>query len=347
MQYTLSQLIKGLDVTLQGDSDRLISAVCPIQQAKPGSITFLTNALYRKFLPDTQASAVILSEADAASCPEQVVAVISRNPYYVYAKIAEFFVQQEPAVIGIHPTAVIGKDCQIDASASIGANCVIGNRVTIGAQAVIRPGCIIEDDVQIGAAVWLDAQVTLCHHVQIGQRTRIASGAVIGSEGFGFANQKGTWHKVPQLGTVEIGEDVDIGANTTIDRGAIENTVIGNGVKLDNQIQIAHNVKIGDHTIIAGCVGIAGSAVIGKYCMIGGSVIIAGHITIADQVMITAGTGVSKSIREPGMYSSGVVGALPVQEWRKNNARFYRLEQLMARVKALESTIKELTERQL
>lgn len=342
-QYTLMELTQGLDVTIKGDPHCMITGVSPIQQAGSGQITFLTNSLYRKHLAETKASAVILSEADSADC--SVNAIVSRNPYFTYAKIASYFDHQPAAMSGIHPTAVIGNHAQIDPSASIGANCVIGNQVIISANAVIGPGCVIGDASEIGEETRLDANVTLYHNIKIGKRTRISSGVVIGSDGFGFANQKGVWHKVPQLGTVEIGDDVDVGANTSIDRGAVENTVIENGVKLDNLIQVGHNVRIGMNTIIAGCVAIAGSAVIGKNCMIGGTSAIAGHITISDNVILTGMTTVTKSIREPGMYSSGIVGAIPSEEFRKNNARFNRLEHLMQRVKSLETTIKKIIER--
>lgn len=342
-QYTLSELTDGLDVTIKGDPNCVIKGVCPIQQSQPGYITFLTNALYRKYLTTTQASAVILTEEDAQHC--SINTVISHNPYFTYSRIAAFFEDKTTTAAGIHPTAVIGAESYIDSTATIGPNCVIGNNVKIAANVVIGPNCILGDLVEIGEATQLDGGVTLYHRVKIGKRARLTSGVVVGSDGFGFANQKGVWHKVPQLGSVEIGDDVDIGANTTIDRGAIENTVIGNGVKLDNLIQIGHNVHIGDNTIMAGCSAVAGSAIIGKNCMIGGASMILGHITIADNVMITGNTGVSKSIQEPGIYSSGIVGVVTNHEFRKNNARFHRLENLMQRVKTLESALKELTER--
>ncbi|RDI41798.1 UDP-3-O-(3-hydroxymyristoyl)glucosamine N-acyltransferase [Aquicella lusitana] len=342
-QYSLSELTKGLDVMIKGDPHCMISGICTLNHSRPGHIAFLTNSLYRKYLPDTQASAVILTEEDAAGCT--VNAVISRNPYYTYSQIAAFFNDHETPAAGIHPTVVIGKDTYVDPSASIGAHCIIGKGVKIAANAVIGPGCIIGDFSVIGEATQLDARVTLYHRVKIGKRTRIASGVVIGSDGFGFANQKGVWHKVPQVGGVEIGDDVDIGANTTIDRGAVEDTVIENGVKLDNLIQVAHNVRIGAHTVIAGCTGIAGSTVIGKHCMIGGAAMIAGHLTITDGVMLTGGTGVTKSIQEPGIYSTGILGLMTNQEFRKKSARFHQLESLVQRVKSLESALKELTER--
>lgn len=343
ISYTLATLTRDLDVTLKGDPNCVITGVSPIQHAQSGEMTFLTNSLYRKYLETTQASVVILAEADAALCPTN--AVISKNPYYTYAKMAAYFDQTPVVHQGVHPTAIIGEGCQIHPSVVIGANCVIGRFVTLEANVVIGAGCSISEGASIGEASVLDANVTIYHRVKIGKRARIASGAVIGSEGFGFANQKGVWHKVPQLGSVLIGDDVDVGANTTIDRGAVEDTIIGNGVKMDNLIQIGHNVQIGDNTIIAGCAAIAGSTIIGKNCMIGGASCFTGHITLGDNIMITGMTGVSKSIREPGVYSSGVVGVVPNAEFRKNNARFHRLENLMQRVKTLETELKALTER--
>lgn len=342
-QYTLAKLVEGLDVTLRGDPDCVITGVSPIQQSSPGHVTFLTNPLYRKHLASTKASAVILSEADLQDC--HVNAIVSRNPYYTYAKIARYFDQQPVQAGGIHPTAVIGQFCDIDPSASLGPYAVIGDHVKIGPQAVIGPHSTVGEGAAIGAETRLDAHVTIYHGVKIGQRCHISSGAVIGGDGFGFAQHQRTWHKVPQVGSVYIGDDVDIGANTSIDRGAIEDTVIENGVKLDNLIQIGHNVRVGADTVIAGCVAIAGSATIGKNCIIGGGAAIAGHISVADQVILTGHATVTKSITEPGMYSSGIVGAVPTDEFRKNNARFYRLEHLMQRVKNLESAIKEIRER--
>lgn len=340
--YKLSELIHGLDATIKGDSDCLISGVCTLTSAQPGQIAFLTNALYRKHLSETQASAVILSADAAEEC--QTNAIITRNPHYVYAKIARYFEQPTQTNSGVHASAVIGADCQIHATASIGAQCVIGDRVNIGENARIAPGVIIGDDCTIGAETTLDARVTLYNHVRIGARSHIISGAVIGSDGFGFANEKGNWHRVPQLGGVTIGNDVSIGANTTIDRGAVEDTIIEDGVKLDNLIQVGHNVRIGANTVIAGCVAIAGSTTIGKNCMVGGATCFAGHITVCDGAMFTGMTAVTKSITEPGVYSSGIVGAVPNHEFRKNNARFHRLENLMQRVKTLESQQKHIRE---
>jgi UDP-3-O-[3-hydroxymyristoyl] glucosamine N-acyltransferase len=213
---------------------------------------------------------------------------------------------------------------------------VIGEGVKIAANVIIAPGCVIGDDTEIDVGTCLDANVTLYHQIIVGKHVVISSGCVIGSDGFGIAKHKGEWHKVPQLGRVVIGDYVEIGSNCSIDRGAIDDTVIEKGVKLDNLIQIGHNVRIGENTAIAGCVGIAGSAVIGKNCLIGGCAGINGHITIADNVVITGMTVVSKSIREPGIYSSGVGGLVTNLEWRKNSARLHRLDQLTKRVKNLE-----------
>ena len=333
-KYTLAELVEGLDVTIQGDPHCLIHGLATIHHAHSGQVTFLTNASYKKHLSTTQASAVILNEVDAAECSTNII--ISDNPYFTYAQIARVFESKKYYASGIHPTAILGEDCEIDSSASIGINCVLGDCVNIAAGVVIGPNCVIGDAVTIGLDTFIDARTVIHDRVSIGSCVRIASGVVIGSDGFGYAQDNGKWLKIPQLGSVMIGDEVEIGANTTIDRGAIEDTIIERGVKLDNQIQIGHNVRIGEHTIIAGCVGIAGSAVIGKHCMIGGAACITGHVTIADHVVITGMTGVSKSIRAPGMYSSGVAGIVTTEEWLKNSARFNRLEHWIERVKKLE-----------
>lgn len=342
-QYTLAELIQGLDVELKGDPQCLITGVSPIQQSQSGHISFLTNAAYKKYLSSTIAAAVILHPKDLDTYTGN--AVLSTNPHFTYAQIAAYFCKPAVHVAGIHPSVSISENCQIAASVTIGANCTIGQHVKISAGVHIGAGTVIEDHCEIGEATQLDANVTLYHHTKIGKRSHLSSGVVVGSEGFGFANQRGVWHKVPQLGNVCIGDDVDIGANTTIDRGALEDTIIENGVKLDNLIQVGHNVKIGENTLICGCVAIAGSTVIGKNCMIGGAVCFAGHLTVCDGAMITGMTAVTKSIREPGIYSSGIVGAVPNQEFRKNNARFHRLGHLIERVQSLEFALKALTER--
>jgi UDP-3-O-[3-hydroxymyristoyl] glucosamine N-acyltransferase len=238
------------------------------------------------------------------------------------------------AVPGIHPSAIIDPSARIDPTAHVGARAVIEAGTVIGARSVVGPGCVVMSDVQIGDDTRLVASVTLCHDVKIGDRCLLHPGAVIGADGFGLAPDKGEWIKVPQVGSVAIGNDVEIGANTTVDRGAIEDTVIGDDVKLDNQIQIGHNVRIGAHTVIAGCTGISGSATIGQRCMIGGMVGIAGHLSICDDVFVTGLSLVSASIRKPGYYSS----AIPVDEttrFRKNVARFGHLDELAREVRRL------------
>lgn len=340
-EYTLAELVEGLDVTIKGNPDCIIRGVCAIDKAQPDRITFLNTFLtkrYRQYLPDTQAAAVILGEKDVDVCP--VNAIISKNPYLTYAQIASRFGRQVAHEASIHATAIVDKSAQIDSTASIGPYVVIGANVKIGARAVIGPHCVIQDNVSIGDDSTLDPRVMVYHGVTIGKRARILAAAVLGGDGFGFANNTGRWVNVPQLGTVEIGNDVQIGSNTIIDRGALENTVISDGVKLDGNIQVGHNVKIGAHTILAGSVAIAGSAEIGNYCMIGGGSLINGHISICDKVVIAGSTDVEKSISEPGMYASGIIGVLPFKEFTRNNARFHRLGAMAERIKALEERSK-------
>lgn len=339
--YTLSTLIANLpDVQVKGDPACGISGIAPIQQAKEGDITFLSNPSYKKYLASTKATAVILSAAEAIDCTK--TAVIAKNPYYVYSQIAHYFKPQETIAPGVHPTAVIGDDCHIDDTASIGPYVVLGVGITIGKGVTIGAHSVLGDHVTVGANSRLDARVTVYHHVSLGQRVHIASGAVIGSDGFGLAPHNGVWHMIPQLGSVHIEDDVAIGANTTIDRGALQDTILEEGVKLDNLIQIGHNAHICKHTVIAGCVAVAGSSKIGQNCMIGGASNIAGHIEIADRVALTGMTAVTKSITEPGVYSSGIVGAVPNHEFRKNNAWFHRLGNLVERVKSVEQMVKQL-----
>jgi UDP-3-O-[3-hydroxymyristoyl] glucosamine N-acyltransferase len=316
--YKLSQLAELLDAELHGDPNCVITGIATLQSANAQQISFLDNVRYRKYLSTTQAAAIILAPNELEHC--QTHALVSKNPYLAYAKVAALFDPAAQAKPSIHPTAVIEENCQIHPTAIIGAGCVIGQGSHIGAH----------------SRLW--ANVTIYHGVRIGERAIIHSGVVIGSDGFGFAQDKGVWRKVPQIGGVIIGDDVEIGANTTIDRGALENTIIENGVKLDNQIQIAHNVIIGAHTAIAGCVGIAGSTTIGKYCMIGGKASIGGHLTIADKVMIAGGSGIAKSITDPGVYSSALP-AEPAAAWRKNLARIYQLDDNARRLRELEKVV--------
>lgn len=341
MTITLGELAKVVGGHVIGDDSRVITGIGTLQSAIEGQITFLTNPKYSRYLADTKASAVILKQANASDCPVDVL--VSENPYLSYARISVLFDQGGASAQGIHPTAVISPSAIIGANVSIGAYASVGENTQIGDGVNIGPGCVIEQGAVIGAGSRLVANVVIYHHVKMGLRCLIHAGTVIGSDGFGFANDKGRWVKIHQLGTVVIGNDVEIGANTTIDRGAIEDTVIEDGVIIDNQVQIAHNVHVGAHTAIAGCVGIAGSARIGRHCAFGGGAGVLGHLQIADGVTVTAMSLVTKSITEAGVYSSGTP-LEPSASWQKNFARFKQLDEMARRIKALEKALSQITE---
>ncbi|MEW6352935.1 MAG: UDP-3-O-(3-hydroxymyristoyl)glucosamine N-acyltransferase [Pseudomonadota bacterium] len=338
MPLSLGELARQVGGAVHGDADCLISGVATLQNAQPGELSFLANARYRKYLGATRATAVILSAAERDACP--VIPWVVDNPALAYARAAALLHPLPHAEPGVHASAHVDAAAIIHDTASIGPHCVIEAGARIDAGVTVGPGCVIGRDSVIGANSRLVAHVTICHGTRIGRRALIHPGAVIGSDGFGLAPHQGAWLKIPQLGRAVIGDDVEIGANTTIDRGALEDTVIEDGVKLDNQIQVAHNVRIGAHTAIAGCVGIAGSAKIGKRCQIGGGVGIAGHLEIADDVQITGMTLVSKSITESGVYSSGAP-AQPNAVWNKNFARFRHLDDMARRLQELEKRIAE------
>lgn len=335
-QYTLEEIGKLINAEVHGDPHCVIVGITTLQDAQPGQISFLDNPRYNKYLTSTKASAVILRKEHLASCPAG--ALVMDNPHLGFAKTASLFEPSVTVTAGIHPTAIIAENCQIHSTASIGPYCVIAKNTTIEADVVLGPHCIIGENTKIGANSRLWANVTLYRNAQIGQRTIIHSGVIIGADGFGFAQDKGKWHKVPQLGGVRIGDDVEIGANTTIDRGALGDTIIENGVKLDNQIQIAHNVRIGANTIIAGCVGIAGSAHIGKNCLIGGGALIAGHLEIADGVIIMGGSGVDKSITQANVYSTAL-SVQPNDKWLRNAARLRQLDKMAKRLREVEKVL--------
>jgi UDP-3-O-[3-hydroxymyristoyl] glucosamine N-acyltransferase len=320
--FSLGELSVRFGLELRGSPEARVSHVATLAEAREGSLSFLANSRYRRSLRETRASAVILESAEAEACP--VAALITPNPYLMYARIASLF-HPEPAVEpGIHPSAVVADGARIAASAAVGPLAVIEADVDIGARAQIGPGCTVQAGARIGADTRLIARVNLYAGVRIGERCILHAGVVIGADGFGFAPDRGTWVKVPQVGTVRIGDDVEIGANTTVDRGAIEDTVIEQGVKLDNQIQVGHNVTIGAHTAIAACTGISGSTTLGKRCRVGGMVGFAGHLMIADDVVVTGCSLVSASIREAGSYSSGMP-TVPIRQWRRMVASLRRL----------------------
>jgi UDP-3-O-[3-hydroxymyristoyl] glucosamine N-acyltransferase len=330
---TLGQLAARYGLVLRGDPEARVTGVATLRDARPGTLSFLTNPRYRKFLADTRATAVVLDEATSGACP--VAALIAPNPYAAYARIAAWLHPEPAAAAGVHPTAVVDPGARVAASAAIGPHAVIEAGCEVGERAVVGAGTVVGAGSVIGADSRLAARVVLYRRVRIGARCIIHAGAVLGADGFGIAQDRDGWVKVPQLGGVRIGDDVEIGANTTIDRGAIDDTVIEDDVKLDNQIQIGHNVRIGAHTAIAGCVGISGSTTIGQRCMIGGAAGIAGHLEICDGVAVLGLSMVSRSITTPGVYSSG----LPVSEagdWRRVVARLRHLDELFDRVRRLE-----------
>lgn len=325
----LGELSQLSGARLEGDADCEISAVNTLKMAKKGEISFLSNRHYVSQLSQTNASAVILSEVDFENCPAH--SLVSETPYLAYAKIANHLYPKVKLAGHIDKTAIVGAGCSIDNSSFLSANVVIANNVVIHSGAYIGPGCIIEDNVEIGENTSLLANVTLRNGVVLGKNVTLHPGVVIGADGFGMAQEKGQWLNIPQIGSVRIGDNVDVGANSTIDRGAIEDTVIADGVKIDNQVQIGHNVFVGEHTAIAGCSAIAGSTVVGKRCMIGGAVAISGHIEIVDDVIITGMSGVTNSIKSSGVYSSGI----PVTDnkvWRRNIIRFKNLDKILKKI---------------
>ena len=328
---SVEDLARRFALDVRGDVSRAVEGVGTLAGAGPGQLAFLANPKYRSQLATTGAGVVVLREEDAAGFPG--TALIARDPYAAFAKIAALFEPRSARPAGIHPSAVVDPDAVVDPSACIGAHVSVGARSRIGAGVAVGPGCVIGDDCHIGDGSELVARVTLVARVRLGQRVRVHPGAVLGADGFGLAMDGGRWLKVPQLGGVVIGDDCEIGANTTIDRGALEDTVLEEDVRLDNQIQIGHNVRIGAHTAMAGCAAVAGSARIGRYCLIGGGAGVLGHLEVCDRVVVTAMTLVTHSIREPGEYSSGTP-LMDNRSWRKNAARFKQLDALARRVRA-------------
>ena len=338
MGLTLAQIAEEINGRVIGDATYEVSSVGTLSNAESSQLSFLSNSKYKKFLKQSQAGAIIVSK----DMSEYVVtnAIEVDDPYVAYAKAASLLHPVKKLSAAIHPSAAIDPSAEIGSNVSIGAHVVIEPGVIIKDNVTIGPGCVIEHDVILRKGVTLRPNVTLCFGVDIGERTIIHPGVVIGADGFGIANDNGHWIKVPQVGSVKIGSDVEIGANTTIDRGAIEDTIIADGVKLDNQIQIGHNVTIGKHSVIAGCTGIAGSTSIGEYCAIGGGTGMAGHINIANGVQLTGMSMVTKSINEAGVYSSGIP-VEPTKQWHKNVIRYRQMDKLFDRVKQLEEQDKD------
>jgi UDP-3-O-[3-hydroxymyristoyl] glucosamine N-acyltransferase len=317
-----------------------VNQVATLGHAQVQHISFLANSKYRAQLAGTRAGAVIVGEEDANSTA--LSRIVCDQPYAYFAQLSAFFNPLPSVSAGIHPSALIHPTACVDATAQIGALVVIGAGANIGAECVIGEGCSIGEEVQIGAYSRLYPRGVVYAQCVLGQRVIVHSGVVIGADGFGIAMHGGQWLKIPQIGRVRIGNDVEIGANTTIDRGALDDTVIEDGVKLDNQIQVAHNVKIGAHTAIAGCVGIAGSATIGRYCRIGGGAIVLGHLHITDRVEVSAGTVISKSITQAGTYT-GLFPFSDNSQWRRNAAQLRHLDEMNKRIKQLETALQNLS----
>jgi UDP-3-O-[3-hydroxymyristoyl] glucosamine N-acyltransferase len=336
-QYPLSDLSARFELELRGDGEHRIGGVGTLADAGSGDITFLANPGYRKQLGSTTAGPVILKEKDAADCPTNCL--VTADPYLAYARIATLFDPRPAARPGIHPTAVIGETVRLGRDVSIGAHAVIAEGCIIGDGCAIGPGCVIEADCTLGAGCRLYANVSIGYAVRIGERVIIHPGAVIGADGFGIAFAGDHWEKVPQVGSVVIGNDCEIGANSCIDRGALGDTVLEDDCRLDNLVQIGHNVFVGAHTAIAAMGGAAGSARIGRFCLLGGQAAVTGHQELADRTTLAATSKVMKTVREPGLTLSGLIPAQPIREWQRSLARLRRLDALLRRVKNLEKQL--------
>jgi UDP-3-O-[3-hydroxymyristoyl] glucosamine N-acyltransferase len=337
--FSLQDLAQACGGTVEGDGSTRIDGIGTLDGAGPGDLTFLTNSLYRDRLKATRASAVILGPEDraATSLPK----IVSDNPYASYARIAQRLFPQKSGAAGIHPSAVIHPSATVSATASVGSHVAIGANAHLAEGVVVGAGCILGEGVSIGAYSLLHPGVVVYDGCQLGERVILHSGAVIGADGFGMAWDSGRWVKIPQIGKVIIGSDVEVGANTTIDRGAIEDTIIEDGVKLDNQIQIAHNCRIGAHTVIAGCAGISGSTRIGRNCRIGGGVGIVGHVEICDGVTVSGFSLITKSITKPGVYTSSIPSQ-PHRAWMETLANLRALPDWVRKLKALEQEIEKM-----
>ena len=339
MAHTLGKIAEVIGAELHGDPACEIHGVATLSAASAGQLSFLANRRYQRFLKETRASAVVLARSDLEFCP--VGAIVAADPYVAYVRAVRFLNPEPEFAPGVHPSAVVDPGAVIGSGCWIGAGAVIGPRCRLGSGVFVGPGCVIGEDAVVGDGARLSANVNLCRGVQLGERVLLHPGVVIGADGFGIALDGGRWLKIPQLGSVLIGDDVEIGANTCIDRGALENTVIEEGVKIDNLVQIGHNSRVGAHTAIAGCAVIAGSVTIGKRCMIGGASVISGHLQIVDDVILTGMSAVPNSIREPGTYSSG----MPVTDnktWRRNIIRMKHLDELARKVRELEAALDRL-----
>ncbi|MGQ0286964.1 UDP-3-O-(3-hydroxymyristoyl)glucosamine N-acyltransferase [Pasteurellaceae bacterium 22721_9_1] len=338
--YTLKELAEHIGGAIRGNADVIVTAIAPLDKATSQQLTFISNVKYRPYLALSQAGILVVSEADVEFCAADANLLIVKNPYVAYALLAQYMDGTPKAAYDIASSAVISSTVSLGQNVSIGANAVVEDGAVIGDNAIIGSGCFIGKNATIGANTQLWANVSIYHDVQIGEHCLIQSGAVIGSDGFGYANERGRWIKIPQTGSVIIGNHVEIGACTCIDRGALDNTVIEDNVIIDNLCQIAHNVHIGTGTAVAGGVIMAGSLKVGRYCQIGGASVINGHMEICDQAVITGMGMVMRPITEPGIYSSGI----PLQtnkQWRKTAALTMDIDNMNKRLKALEKKLAE------
>lgn len=331
--YRLGEIVESLGGKLIGTPDLEIRRIATLENAGPGDLSFLSHPRYRRQLRSTRAGAVILKQADRSAT--NLPRILCDDPYLYFARVARLLSAPKRPAPGVHPHTVVEPGAIVAASATVGPWCHIGRDARVGERVVVEAGCAIGEEVEVGEDSHLHPSVTIYAHCRIGRRAVIHSGAVIGADGFGMALDEGRWLKIPQTGRAIIGDDVEIGANTTIDRGALDDTVVEDGVKLDNQIQIGHNVRIGAHTAMAGCVGIAGSTRIGRHCTVGGGALIVGHIDIADHVNISAATLVTKSIARAGTYT-GVFPIAAHREWAKTAAHLRGLERWAERIHELE-----------
>lgn len=342
MSLTLGQLSEIAGAELRGDPDCVITHAATLQDAEEGSISFLANPSYAGFLADTGASAVILGPKHADDCP--VDCLISENPYLAHARVMTALYPHAPIKPGVHASAVVDVDARVAPDAQVAANCYLGPGVVVESGSFIGPSCVLLENVVVGEGSRLVASVTLCADTRLGRRCLIHPGAVIGGDGFGFANDDGAWAKVPQVGKVILGDDVEVGSCTSIDRGAIGDTLIADGVIIDSQVHVAHNVKVGKHTAIAGCAAIAGSSEIGAFCTIAGAAGITGHVELTDHVHVSGMTAITRSIKKPGIYT-GTVPPMEHATWLKNFARLRHLDDMVRRVRALEKELADLRER--
>ncbi len=345
MTLTLGEIAAKLSLELRGDPALGIEGVCALEPGKPGHLSFVADPKYAKQLAGTRAGAVILHPKQAASWAGN--ALLTSNPHAAFARAAALFERRVKPEPGIHPTAWVSPQAKVDASASVGAMSVVQAGAEIGPLAEIGPGCVVGHDVKVGAGTRLVARVTLCDRVRIGQRCTVEPGAVIGGRGFGLAKDGERWIEVPQLASVVIGDDVEIGPNNTVDRGALKDTVLEDGVKLDSQVHIGHGCHVGKHTVMAGQSALAGSTILGAGCLLGGRAGVLDHLQVADGVTVTSFSVVSKSIAETGSVHSASLPAMPIAEWRRLRAHLAQLGEMAERLSALEKKLAKETPQDL